>query len=58
MAECGSLWEIEAKVETPIHYNIRELVTLECKRAWSEIMHVLANLKGSVGVLESEFLEA
>ena len=39
------------KVETPIHDNIKELVTWECKlqRAWSEIINVLVNPKGSVG---------
>jgi hypothetical protein len=37
------------KVETPIHDSIRALVTWECKEAWSEIMNVLANPKGSVG---------
>jgi hypothetical protein len=37
------------KVETPVYDNIRELVTWECKRTWSEIVNVLANLKGSVG---------
>ena len=37
----------KVKVETPIYDNIRELVTLECKSAWSEIMNVLANPKGS-----------
>jgi hypothetical protein len=41
--------EVEmAKVETPIHDSIiRELVTWEWQRAWSEIMNVLANPKGS-----------
>ena len=35
------------KVETLINDSIRELVTWECKEQ-SEIMNVLANLKGSV----------
>jgi hypothetical protein len=40
----------KSKVETPIHDNIRELVTyMGVQRAWSEIMNVLANPKGSVG---------
>jgi hypothetical protein len=38
-----------AKVETPIHDNIRELVTRECKEHGVNIMNVLANPKGSVG---------
>jgi hypothetical protein len=43
------------KVETPIHDNIRELITWECKRAWSEIMNVLANPKGIVGRWDLNF---
>jgi hypothetical protein len=38
-----------SKVETPIHDSLRELHDLGVQRAWSEIMHVLANPKGSVG---------
>jgi hypothetical protein len=38
------------KVETPIHDNIRELVTWECKEhGVTIIMNVLANPTGSVG---------
>jgi hypothetical protein len=37
------------EVETPVHHSIRESVSWECKIAWSEIMNVLANPKGSVG---------
>ena len=47
-----------SKVETPIHDSIRELVTWEWQRAWSEIMNVLVNPKGKCWALESEFLEA
>ena len=36
------------KAETPIHNNIRELVTWECKEHGVQIINVLANLKGSV----------
>jgi hypothetical protein len=46
------------KVETPIHDDIRELVTWECKEHGVNIMNVLANSKGSVGRWTSEFLEA
>jgi len=38
------------KVETPIHDNIRELVSWECKEHGVKSMNVLANPKGSVGV--------
>jgi hypothetical protein len=40
-----------SKVETPIHDNIRELVTCECKEHGVKliIMNVLENPKGSVG---------
>jgi hypothetical protein len=37
------------KVETPIHDNIRELVTWKSKENGVNIMNVLANPKGSVG---------
>jgi len=37
------------KVETPIHDNIRGIGNLGVQRAWSEIMDMLANPKGSVG---------
>ena len=46
------------KVERPIHDNIRELVTWECKEHGVKFMNVLANPKGSVGRWGSEFLEA
>jgi hypothetical protein len=46
------------KVETPIHDDIRELVTWECKEHGVNIMNVLANSKGKCWALESEFLEA
>jgi hypothetical protein len=38
----------EDKVETPIHDNIRELVTWECKEHGVNIMNVLANPNESV----------
>jgi hypothetical protein len=40
---------VSCKVETPIHDNIRESVTWECKEHGVNIMNVLANPKGSVG---------
>ena len=43
------LERILGKVETPIHDNIRESVTWECKEHGVNIMNVLANPKGSVG---------
>jgi hypothetical protein len=46
------------KVETPIHDNIRELVTWECKEHGVNIMNVLANPKASVGRWNLNFLEA
>jgi hypothetical protein len=47
-----------AKVETPIHDNIRESVTWECKEHGVNIMNVFANPKGKCWALESEVLEA
>ena len=49
---------IPTKVETPIHDSIRELVTWGVQRAWSEIMNVLADPKGSARRWNLEFLEA
>ena len=46
------------KVEAPIHDNIRELVTWECKEYGVKIMNVLANPKRKCWALEYEFLEA
>ena len=40
---------LASKVETPIHDNIRGLVTWECKEHGVKIMNVLTNPKGSVG---------
>jgi hypothetical protein len=46
------------KVETPIHVKYKGIGNLGVQRAWSEIMNVLANPKGSVGRWNMNFLEA
>ena len=50
--------KFHTKVGTPIHDNIRELVTWECNEHGVNIMNVLANPKGKCWALEVEFLEA
>jgi hypothetical protein len=47
-----------AKVETPIHDSLRELVTWECKEHGVKIMNLLTNPKRKCWALKSEFLEA
>jgi hypothetical protein len=42
-------WKAGSKVETPIHEKNKGIGNLGVQRAWSEIMNVLANPKGSVG---------